>query len=380
MFAQNELYTLSADRMLMEEVAVSGTEYQGQIVLGGPDAAIEIKGREIALFMHGVPTDNPAFANFVEGYHKALVNAATKLTKGNGAAVVITGKWHHVEFHCEPFFAPYAIHIRCADGAVRSQPYDIHIFDTDDAEEGRDTSISIDDLEKSEIIEWLRCSTENSLWRYGSSSTSSGHPRFSGMLWRPEDETRSSVYINVTGEYANLELQELENGEFASLFSAIKLHLNTAIEQNTITDGLRLAVKDFLAVTAKAPEEDRKGAVGRMLRIMSKSPIGIRNGHPVLRSEMPIGETATVEEIANSTTASGYWLQMRKIDGEFNEATFYLFDDHHRLEPPYPIVLRRQMATADDDFCGCLYACEWEEKGGYEFRRLAIGPVPTLSW
>jgi hypothetical protein len=103
MLSECELYKMGTDRMLTHEVALQGTEYEGQIVLGGPDAAIEIKGASIALFMHGVPTENSAFAHFVAGYHEALIDTAKKLANGKDEAVVIAGKWHHVEYHCEPF-------------------------------------------------------------------------------------------------------------------------------------------------------------------------------------------------------------------------------------------------------------------------------------
>ncbi|MDM9624552.1 hypothetical protein QTL95_01500 [Rhizobium sp. S152] len=381
MFGQNELYSLNVNRMLADEVALQGTEYRGQIVLGGPDAAIEISGLNISLFMHGAPTENQAFKSFVDGYRKALVKLAKKLRDSPDDVVVIAGKWHHVEFHCEPLFAPYVIHIRAVDGSVRSQPYDIELFDTDDLNEGRDTTIEIDDLDQSEILEWLRCATESTLWRFGSSPTSSGHPSFSGMLWRPEDKTRSPVYIHFTGEYAAFERQQVEIGQFASLFSELRLQMRTAAEQNAITDGLRLAIEEFLAVTAHSAEEARKEAMGRMLEILSRSPIGLRNGHPIFRNEMPTGGMTTLDEIANSTTASGYWMQMRDPKGDFDEGTYHQFEDRHRVKTgAKAIVLRRVVEADGEDVMGCQYVSDWEEHGGYEFRRLAIGPVPTLSW
>jgi hypothetical protein len=381
MLSECELYKMGTDRMLTHEVALQGTEYEGQIVLGGPDAAIEIKGASIALFMHGVPTENSAFAHFVAGYHEALIDTAKKLANGKDEAVVIAGKWHHVEYHCEPFFAPYLIHVRSADGTARSEPYDIHVFDTDDAEEGRGYNTTIDDLEKSEIIDWLRCSTESLLSQYGSSPTSSGQPRFVGMLWRPMDITRSPVFINFSGEYAELEAQQIENGEFACLFGAVRSELKLAVEQDTITEGTRLAIETFLAVSSKAPEEDGKKAMARLLDILSKSPVGVRSGEPIFRSEMPIGDATTIEEIANSTTAGGHWLEMREVGGKSNKAIFHPFDHIHRVARQGAAVLRRREPNRQDDFLGCAYASDWRyEGGGYEFRWLAFGPVPTLSW
>ncbi len=104
----------------------------------------------------------------------------------------------------------------------------------------------------------------------------------------------------------------------------------------------------------------------------------MHDGKPVFRSDMPIGDVATLEEIANSTTASGSWNQMRGKG--FAEATFSVFNERDRLGTFAQAVVLRRSVEEDGDVMDFLYVSDWEERGGYEFRQLAFGPVPTLSW
>lgn len=378
MFAQHEIYTLGVDRMLSDDMAVEGTDYVGQIVLGGPDSAIEIRDQAIKLFMYGAPNDNQAFANFVHGYDAALFQAAETLTDGNGEAVVISGKWHHVEFDCEPFFAPYIIHVCSKSGSVRSFPYDISIFDTDDAD-GRDIGVTINHADANDIIAGLRAATQTFLSSYGSSPTSSGQPRFAGILWRPKDKLSSPVYVDFEVNSPEYVRPKIENDGLNTLLAAVELQLGGAITLNTITEALKIAVEDLLR-NAERLAGDQTAAVARMLATLARSPVGMRDGHLVMRTNLPVSETTTLDELANATDTPGYWLQMRKEDGDYEGANFYLFDDAHRLPSVHPIVMRRRRAVIGDEMQGCLYASDWENEGGYRFRRLAVGPVPNLSW
>lgn len=379
MFAQHEIYTLSVDRMLSDEIAAGGTEYVGQIVLGGPDSAIEIRDQAIKLFMYGAPNDNAAFAKFVDGYDAALLQAAKTLTDGIGEAVVISGKWHHVEFDCEPFFAPYAIHVCSENGSVRSLPYDISIFDTDESDDGRSIGVTINSVERKDVIEILRAATQTTLASSGSFSTSSGRPRFAGILWRPRDKFSSPVYIGFSADSPDYVRPKIENEELNALLASVEHKLGRAIELNTITEALKIAVEDFLR-NAERLVGDQTAAVARMLAILARSPIGMRDGHLIIRTNLPVTETTTLAELANATDTPGFWLQMRKEDANYEGANFYLFDDAHRLPSGHPIVMRRQRAVIGDEMQGCLYASDWENEGGYRFRRLAGGPVPNLSW
>ncbi|WP_430253181.1 hypothetical protein [Neorhizobium sp. DAR64872/K0K18] len=379
MFAQQEIYTLSVDRMLSNDMAVEGTDYVGQIVLGGPDSAIEIRDQAIMLFMYGAPNDNQAFANFVHGYDAALFQEARTLTDGSGETVVISGKWHHVEFDCEPFFAPYVIHIRSANGSVRSLPYDISIFDTDEADNGRDIGVTINAVDANDLIGGLRAATQTVLSGYGSCPTSSGHPRFAGILWRPKTDFSSPVYIDFSFDCPDGVTPKLETDELNTLLAAVELQLAYAICSNTMTESLKIAVEDLLR-NAERLAGDQGAVITRVLEMLARSPVGMRDGHLVMRTSLPVSETTTLDELANATNTPGFWLQMRKEDGGYDRAKFYLFDNAHRLPKIHPIVMRRQRTVIEDETLGCQYASDWEDEGGYMFRRLAIGPVPTLSW
>jgi len=379
-------YTLAEDRLLGAQAAAGPTTYNCQLVLGGPDAAIEIsKELGIRLFLHGQLTANAAFLEFVSDYEEALLGFANEVRVHDDNIVVIAGKWHHVEFHCAPFFSPYVVHNVASTGVVSSIPYDYELFHTDDIEEGRGTFVTIDATSESEIISKLRDATEGNLhlWNQGPPPTSSGQPRLAGALYRPDDVTKSAVYTQFSGRLEAEERAAIRDHLFAKEFSELNMSLADPSTQGYVTEGLRSAHENLVEAISTAAGDLPTKLMLYMYLEFAKSDFGLCDGTVVRRTQFPTKKSLTLREISNSTTAAGFWTLNRFAGNNDNfDPEFMLFDETHWFGNSGDEILEEVAKDAiSDNTLGCRYSSQWIDYGsGLEVRFFAFGPVPSLSW
>lgn len=380
------LYTLAEDRLLSEQASYGPTTYNCQLVLGGPDAAIEIsKEKGIRLFLDGKLTANTAFVDFVSNYHEALRTFADEVCAQQAATVIIGGKWHHVEFHHEPFFAPYVVHKIDSRGVLSTKPYDCLLFHTDDLEEGRRTFITIDATSDEQIVTKLRTATEGSLhlWTQGPPPSTSRHARFAGALYRPQDVTKSAVYTQFSGLLATKERAEICDHLFAREFSELRTALLDAKTRGCVTDDLRSAYSSLIRATSAADGDLKTKVTRHMFEEFSKSDFGLLNDVVVRRTSVLSNKSLSLRDLANATTAPGYWMQTRfEGNSDRYDPKFTLFDESHWYGKLGDELLDQVAGdAAHENNLGCRYASRWIDYGAsLEVRFLAIGPVPTLSW
>lgn len=101
----NDLYCLNTDHMLSAETSDGECADQGPIVLGGLDAAIEIKGNSVNLLMHGMATANPHFVEWVCQIHDG---DEVRCRRDDDGDFVESAGEHLMRIGCQVAFKPFA--------------------------------------------------------------------------------------------------------------------------------------------------------------------------------------------------------------------------------------------------------------------------------
>ncbi|MBW9051158.1 hypothetical protein [Rhizobium mesosinicum] len=393
MYQASDVYTLKSGHFpaMFEEAARrrGGFTYHGQLMFSGPDAAIEVEGTSLRIFMNGLPCDNPYFRALVDNYRASILKRAARLRKAAADRVIFTGVWHHVDFEEKPKFEAYIIHIVSDGGPIDSARYKLEMFDYDYPGEGFYKAPKLDTLTIDETLDELRFRAERLARMDNCSDASSGLKPLQGVIWFPigRDAKCAPIIVSrTTGVKAYLkELKgpdtwpEVSNeAAVVSARIAFSEALTEAQTLGTITDSLQNAYERLDEHSRLLSNDSAEYDLGWTLRQLASTSIGIHGGKLCLRAD-PVGPV-TVAELANSSRARGYWLQISDADEDPYSSVFHCFDDEARLgrnrEPT--MRLHSQPGLPHD----CLLATPWFQIGDSErrMRYMAVGDEPVLSW
>ncbi len=325
-------------------------QYNGQLMLSGPDVAIEIRATEILGFVNGTashPTGQ--LADMIDNYEASLLKGAGGLRQKDTDTVILAGKWHHVDFEMEPRFEAYLVHVVSQEGQVHSNFYQSEIFDWDYPGLGDGggfgctmTGDPKDDVAKLRRIAELHVNVDDN-----QHVSSSGRPYVDGVLWYPSEGAELPVVIShVTG------------------MNAYETEL-TCVQHPPLE-----------------PFEANKGALASELDVdrhlnVNASSLGQFRGDVVIRNAHRPPEM-TIDELMASTDASGYWTQMWDCKSE-------PYSRYHVANGKIPRggdLLRRLDDPVAEHSMGNAYATDWEAVSGSmetRFRILAVGPHPVMD-
>lgn len=360
---------------------LEGPVYGAQLMFTGPDAAIEVIGKKITAYMFGQPTDNTAFVALIENYEASILKQARKLRTVPDDRVVFTGVWYHVDFGEQPRFEPYVIHVVSSDGRVSTSRYKLEMFDYDYPGEGFKGWLALEVTSPAAICSVLKSEAARISRVREMSHETAGFKPLQGVIWYPaEGNDEDDIPIIVSKLFtvtASDQPPDYDREVFATEASHTPLHvefseaLTEASEKIQITSRLADAFKAIRA--EKASDADTQW----MLREMSQTIFGVFQGELVIRSERP--GPITLTDLANSTTATGSWFQVRNGD-DIHEALFSAFDDDDRCRRGDVVLKERQGQAAEGD-PECLLETDWIQRGpSTAVRYLAGGPEPRLSW
>lgn len=394
MYEKSQIYTLNSgcfpegfDRAAVKS---GGTTYHGQMMLTGPDAAIEIQGNTIRPYMYGAQTDNPRFLALIENYEESILRETGKLRKTEADVVVFTGVWHHVDFAMEPRFEAYIVHVVSEDGAVRSTRYELETFDWDYPGEGFFKYPKGKETTAEKTVRQLRFWTEARTAYDDAFPSSGGLKPIQGMMWFPAGkyaDTAPIVVIRAIGLKAFLEQL---NGNWPAGSNeeivqsgrvAFSQALARAKASGYLSDDLKQAHAHLEHHSEMLDKHSPVYDPGWVLRELAVTQFGSSEGALVLRGEPRVA--ATVSEIANSSLAKGVWMQSRRGDADPDEPTFFGFVDRHRLgRTREPMALLRPQDASSPESKNCRFATEWVplDGDGTMMRYLAFGDEPKLSW
>ncbi|MBB3979572.1 hypothetical protein GGQ64_004816 [Rhizobium azooxidifex] len=346
----SDLYRISRyKRAPQRDAAYPDTRwYEGQLVFAGPDAAIKVIGTNVNGYISGVASHPEGqLAALIADYEASILKGAGALRLADTAAVVLSGKWHHVDPDQEPRFEAYLVHLVAADGNVVTQRYASEIFDWD--KEGYNNGSGFfagGGQGLDEDAANLQGHAELKL-EPGKISAACGMHALEGVVWFPVDDQRLPiVYSNVNGPDAPARSVDAGSNE------------DPAVSYKQLGDGTLL------------------GELRARSQALKESP-GIFRGKAVDRpTHRPV--EMTLGEAFASTDALGYWCQIH--DGVNEPFTaFELMHDADYLEE----VLTRVDAQTDQWTCRSLYTSEWKPLGRampkYRRRILAVGSLPAIS-
>lgn len=356
MLDRKNLYCLREFSNLKPGTASSGLserEYNGQLMLSGPDAAIEIRGSEIRGYVNGTPSHQSGqLAAMIDNYDASILQGAQRLRQNDTDTVVLAGKWHHVEFEMEPRFEAYIVHVQREDGTVRSSFYQSEIFDWDYPGDGGGFGIVMTG-DQSEDVKRLRRKAEFKInlddHRYVSSS---GLPSLDGILWYPADGVDLPIVISHVSGMKAYEKELRGEHQAAS---------ETTGGSATLGDRAATNVDDDTSVH------------------IDDSSMGHFRGNVVDRKTHRPPEM-TVDEMLASTDSSGYWSQT--WNGNPMEEPYSMYTVPTGEVPRGTDILRRLDAPQARHSFGNAYATDWEAVPGCPstmFRILAVGPHPLLD-
>ena len=317
-------------------------------MVAGPDAAIEVIGTTVNGYINGVASHPEGqLAEFIADHEAPILKGARALRLEDTAAVVLAGKWHHVDPDQDPRFEAYLVHLVAGDGDVVTQRYASEIFGWD--EEGYNNGRGFfagGGRELRDDAANLQGHAELKL-EPGKFLAPCGMHALEGVVWFPVDDQRLPIfYSNVNGPDAPTRSEDAgSNDDIVGFYKPI-------------ADGTLLGE---LRARAKALKESPGVFRGRTVDRQTHRP-----------NDMTLGEAFT------STEALGYWHQIH--DGT-NEpiTTFKFLPDSGCLEE----VLAPVDAQTDKWACGSLYASEWKpfapSMPKYRRRFLAVGSLPQIS-
>ncbi|NKK68504.1 hypothetical protein GFL88_34570 [Rhizobium leguminosarum bv. viciae] len=359
---------------------LEGPVYGAQLMFSGPDAAIEVVGKKITPYMFGHPTDNTAFAALIENYESSILKQSRKLRKAPDDRVVFTGVWYHIDFSVEPRFEPYVIHVVSNGGNVSTSRYMLEMFDYDYPGEGFKGWLALEVTSPAAICNVLKSEAAKVSRVREMSHETAGFKPLQGAIWYPADDNDEEDLPIIVSKLFTVTASDQEPDYDPDVFAPeasdplreeFSEALTEASEKIQITSRLADAFKAIWA--EKASDADRQW----MLREMSQTVFGVFQGELVIRAERsgPI----TLTDLANSSTATGSWFQVRNGD-DIHEALFSAFDDDDRCQRD-DVVLKERQGPAAEGAPECLLETEWIQRGpSTAVRYLAIGPEPRLSW
>ncbi|WP_313555832.1 hypothetical protein [Agrobacterium cavarae] len=322
--------------------------YEGQLVFAGPDAAIEVIGKTVNGYISGIASHpDGQLATLIAEHKKSILKGARALKLTDTAAVILSGKWHHVDPDQDPRFEAYLVHLVADNGDVVTQRYASQIFGWDREEYNNGTGFFAgggrvlgEDSENLQGHAELRLEP-------GKFAAACGMHGIEGVVWFPVDDQRLPiVYSNVNGPEAPARSLDLHGID------------DHAVSYKQMGDGTLLG-------ELQARSQASKGSPG----VFRGKTVDRLTHRP---DEMTLGEALA------STDALGYWFQVH--DGT-NEpfATFELLHDADHLKDVLTPVDNR----TDDWAFGNLYASEWKPFGRlmpkYRRRVLAVGSLPHVS-
>ncbi|WP_075292992.1 hypothetical protein [Pararhizobium arenae] len=344
----HHLYCLSAFEQTFDlQNAPAERTYKGQLVFSGPDAAIEIRGSMIRGYIDGAPSHPEGqLAAMIDNYDRSILRGARALRRDKADTVILSGKWHHIEFDEEPRFEAYLVHVVSPEGAVSTRRYRSEIFDWDDPglNNGGGFGYTLRG-QPDEDPGTLRHLAARKLgggrrFRYGPG----GLPALDGILWFPASKATLPIVASMFRD--DIQLAEFE-GETEKSFRPGQGPVSS--------DGTILsALKAREAFVGQAIGEFRGTTVDR-------------------RAHRP--EEMTLDEILDSTDTPGYWSQSW-YDGSEPYSVFHL---PHDALLDGNLVLKRTSDEADPYLLGNTYASDWSAAENNLFRVLAVGPAPDHS-
>lgn len=222
MFEQSEVYRLNTDRFSttygQAAERLPARQYLGDLIAGGPDAAIEINNVLVTAFLDGRQTVCPGFRDIVGRYNSELIVAAIQLHHGSSERVVITGKWVDLEFGVTPYFDPYLVHVIGRNGEVRTTRYEFDIFPWDDLGGRPTVAARLEKLDGKEALTALQDRTELKGDLDNSPAASKGVRDVEGIIWHPIGELASQLPIVINRAVGERERRRQRNevARFAS--------------------------------------------------------------------------------------------------------------------------------------------------------------------
>ena len=355
MFDRSKLYCLrkfNAVARVPLPLGHSTRQYDGQLMLSGPDVAIEIRGTELLGFVNGAASHpSGQLAYMIDNYDASLLKGAEGLRQRDTDTVILAGKWHHVDFEMEPRFEAYLVHVVSQEGQVQSTFYQSEIFDWDypGLGDGGGFGCTMTGDPKDDVAKLRRIAELHVNFDDNPTVSSSGRPYIDGVLWYPSEGTDLPVVIShVTG--MNAYETELAFVQHPSL---------DPFEGEANKGPLGANIDDNRQFDVDAP------SLGQF-----RGDVVIRNTHRP--PEM------TVDELMASTDASGYWTQM--WDGKSEPYSRYQVANG-RI-PRGGDLLRRLEDPMAEHSMGNAYATDWEVVSGSmetRFRILAVGPHPVMD-
>jgi len=384
MHQRTDLYTLTTGTFparYYDGSQPEGPVYGAQLMFTGPDAAIEVLGEKITPYMFGKSSDSDAFAELIENYRRSILKQASKLRKSPADRVVFTGVWHHVDFCEEPRFEPYVIHVVSGDDQISTSRYKLEMFDYDYPGEGFKGMLALKATSASAICDFLKTEAARISRAREMSHDSAGFKPLQGVIWYPAEDNDEDDLPIVVSKLFTVTASDLPPDYDIDVFPAeaatpsrvaFEEALMEANERRELTTRL---VTAFNEIFSEAVSEADKRWV---LRKFSQTKFGVHRGEVVLRENKsgPI----TLSDLANSSTASGSWFQVRYGE-DIHEPLFASFDDDDRCNPRSEHVVLEPRKTAPDGEMGCTLATEWTSRGsGSQVRYLAGGIEPRLSW
>ncbi|WP_276120057.1 hypothetical protein [Pararhizobium qamdonense] len=321
--------------------------YEGQLVFAGPDAAIEVMGKTINGYIGGTASHPEGqLASLINEYKTSIRKEARALRLADTVAVILSGKWHHVDPDQDPRFEAYLVHLVAGEGNVVTQRYSSQIFgwDNEGYNDGREFFGGggrrlVDDVAS------LRGHAELKL-APGKFLSPCGMYALEGVVWFPvSDQSLPIVYSNVNGPDAPARSMDA-GGD-----------INPAVSCKQLGDGTLLG-------ELRAREQALKGLPG------------VFRGKTVDRSAHRPDEMTLGEAFA-STDILGYWHQVDDGSDELLP-TFELLHDSEYLEE----VITPVDTRTDDWTFGSEYATDWKPLGDSmptcRSRILAVGSLPEI--
>jgi hypothetical protein len=336
MTAYEHLFTLSSFSQPSERIPsdIARREYEGQLIFSGPDAAIEVVGGRVRGYVGGKPSHpSGQLAAMIDEHESSIIRGAEDVMLDSTAAVIFSGRWHHIDFDSDPRFEGYLVHVIDEAGNVATSRYRSEIFDWDEPDLSQGAGFpAVLSGDPSGDRDSLIGYTEKHLARFGREKYSmNGLAAFDGILWWP----------TVRGLPA-----------YVSLAKASSAEERLPERNGTLLSEARLRVKAM------------------------RSTQGLFRGGTVDRSSHRPAEL-TLDEIIASTDAIGFWTQTWDGLSEPNSAYQLAVGDLPRGD----LILRKIDASSDPHALRNVYASDWHRVHDIEktsFRVLAVGSIPDI--
>ncbi len=337
MNGRDSLYRLSKYFPISNAVTLRGDserDYEGQLIFSGPDASIEVEAGKIKGYINGQRSHPKGQLDaLIEEHEDSLLRTADKLKQDGTVLVVFSGKWHHIDFHSEPRFEGYLVHLVDGSGGVVTTRYQSEVFDWD--EPGMNEGCGFTAFlcgDPATDFESLNRHAKKKMAPFREKGfMENGLPAFDGILWYP---SVSGLPYHVTMANADSR-KHVSNPGDGTILSATRERIK--------------AVKE-------APGAFR----GAIVKRKEHRPFNL-----------------TLDEVFASTDAVGYWVQT--WDGMSDpDATYELAFGKLKHGD---VMLTKIDASTDKDALENSYASEWMWSGGSDdtkFRLLAVCSVPGI--